>query len=201
MIRFVVGPDAAVVPDIRCKLPGRGVWVTARAEAVKTAVARQAFARGFKTKVVVPPRLAEDIAELLAGDALQALSLANKAGLVTTGFAKVEAALRGGGVRGLVHAAEAGADGVRKLGQAVRRSGRPADALAEIRLFDGAQLDLALGRTNVIHAALAAGLASEAFLARCRRLSLYRAAAAPEQDSNLEVGSDATDPGASAPAA
>ncbi len=201
MIRFVLGPDAAVVPDIRCKLPGRGVWVTGRADLVRVAVARQAFARSFKAKVTAAPTLADDIAALFERDALQALSLANKAGLVTTGFAKVEAAVGAGRVRALIHAAGAGPDGIRKLGQAARRAASGTGALEEVRLFAGPQMDLALGRTNVIHAALAAGSASEAFLARCRRLSHYLSAAAPEQNSNPNAAGGAEQAGASAPAA
>ena len=96
---------------------------------------------------------------------------ANKAGAVTTGFAKVEAALAAGRLAGLLHAADAGADGVRKLEAAQRAAGGNP---AAFKVFSSQQLDLALGRTNVIHAALAAGTASEAFLTRCRRLITYR---------------------------
>src|ERR1700712_4421958 len=78
MIRFVIGPDVTVVPDIRRKLPGRGVWVTANADIVARAVKKSSFARGFKTKVAVSPTLAAETEELLARDCLQALSMANK---------------------------------------------------------------------------------------------------------------------------
>lgn len=174
MIRFVVGPDGTVVPDIRAKLPGRGVWVDARADVVATAVRKGAFARGFKAKVAVPATLAGDVDAMLERDALQSLAMANKAGAVTTGFAKVEGALAGR-LAALLHATDAGADGVRKL-EAIRR-GVEGRAPATLKLFSSQQLDLALGRTNVIHAALAAGTASEAFLTRCRRLTTYRQAA------------------------
>jgi len=80
MIRFVMGPGAIVVPDIGRKLPGRGVWVTARADRVAEAVKRQAFSRGFKTKAVASESLAAEIEALLTKDCLQALSMANKAG-------------------------------------------------------------------------------------------------------------------------
>jgi uncharacterized protein len=174
MIRFVVGPDATVVPDIRRKLPGRGVWVVARADKVAEAVRRQAFARGFKTKVLASEALPEQIRELLDMDCLQALALANKAGQVVTGFAKVEDALAKGTVVALVHAREASADGVRKLAQADRRwRGDEAGGTARINLFTSLQLDLALGRTNVIHAALTEGSASRNFAAKCSRLELY----------------------------
>jgi hypothetical protein len=193
MIRFVVGPGAVVVPDIRRKLPGRGVWVTARADRVAEAVKRQAFARGFKAKVAASENLAIEIEALLTQDCLQALSIANKAGQVVTGFGKVEEAIAGGALAGLVHAAGCGADGLRKLGQSLRRRFGDESAKPRIELFESGQLDLALGRANVIHAALIAGSASEAFLGRCRRLALYRSGtppagapnpSGPEEDGN-----------------
>ncbi|MGH6819482.1 MAG: DUF448 domain-containing protein, partial [Methylocella sp.] len=104
MIRFVVGPGAIVVPDIRRKLPGRGVWVTAQAGHVAEAVKRQVFSRGFKIKVVASESLAAEIEALLTKDCLQALSLASKAGQVVSGFAKVEQAIVSGAIAGLVHA-------------------------------------------------------------------------------------------------
>jgi predicted RNA-binding protein YlxR (DUF448 family) len=174
MIRFVVGPGAIVVPDIRRKLPGHGVWVTARAGHVAEAVKRQAFSRGFKTKVVASESLAAEIETLLTKDCLQALSLAGKAGQVVSGFAKVEEAIASGAIAGLVHAADCGADGMRKLGQRLRRRYGDERARPRVELFRSGQLDLALGRANVIHAALIEGPGSEGFLERCRKLTLYR---------------------------
>jgi len=191
MIRFVVGPGATVVPDIRRKLPGRGVWVTARADRVAEAVKRQAFARGFKAKVAASESLAAEIDALLTQDCLQALSIANKAGQVVAGFGKVEEAVAAGTVAGLVHASGRGADGARKLGQSLRRRFGDESARPKIELFESGQLDLALGRANVIHAAVIAGAASEAFLARCRRLALYRSGAPRLGARDLAPGQDA----------
>lgn len=174
MIRFVVGPGAIVVPDIRRKLPGRGVWVTAWAGHVAEAVKRQAFSRGFKTKVVASDSLAAEIEALLTKDCLQALSIASKASQVVSGFVKVEEAIATGAIAGLVHATDCGADGMRKLGQSLRRHYGNERARPRIELFRSGQLDLALGRANVIHAALIEGPASEGFLERCRKLTLYR---------------------------
>lgn len=173
MIRFVIGPDAHVVPDLRHKLPGRGVWVVAQADKIAEAVKRRAFARGFKTEVVVPATLAADVEALLVKDCLQALSLANKAGQVVTGFAKVEAEIARGAVAGLVEANDAGADGARKLGQALTRRFAPAALPPTVKLFTSLQLSLALGLANVIHAALNEGAAAGAFLSQCRKLDRY----------------------------
>ena len=175
LLRFGLGPDGVVVPDIRARLPGRGAWVTAEASVVSTAVKRKSFARAFKTEVAVPPDLAALVEGLLERDALQALSLANKAGLVLTGAFKVEAGIGAKSITALVHAAEAGADGRRKLDAALTRQlGDAARMVARIQFFRSDQLDLALGRTNVIHAALAVGSASDGFVSRAQRLARFR---------------------------
>ena len=185
MIRFVIGPGDVVVPDIRQKLPGRGVWVAANAMRVAEAVKKRAFARGFKRQVTVSEKLAAEVEALLTQDCLQALSIANKAGQVAVGFGRAEEAIVGG-VAGLIHAVDGGADGVRKLGQSLRRRFGEAAVSPRIRLFRSGQLDLALGRANVIHAALLPGSASEAVVRRCRRLAMYRSepfdANAPDHD-------------------
>jgi predicted RNA-binding protein YlxR (DUF448 family) len=173
MIRFVVGPDQAVVPDVKRKLPGRGVWITATRAAVATAVARGAFGRSFKRDVRVAGDLAQQTEFLLQRSALDALAIAHKAGRTAAGFAKAEAALATEPVAALIHAAEASPEGVRKLAAAVRRR-FGVGGLPVIDVFTAAQLDLALGRANVIHAALLAGPESEGFLARCRSLEGFR---------------------------
>lgn len=176
-IRFVVGPDRAVVPDLRCKLPGRGAWVTAEKAVVSDAVKRKSFKRAFKSEVEVSPTLADLIDGLMEKDALQALALANKAGLVVAGSTKVQGSIGPRVPAALVHASDGSADGLRKVEAAVRRlMGDEADAIPRIRDFRSDQLDLALGRTNVIHAAVAGGSAGEGFVSRARRLERYRGA-------------------------
>jgi predicted RNA-binding protein YlxR (DUF448 family) len=173
MLRFVVDPAGAVVPDLKRRLPGRGVWVTATRDAMAEAVARKAFARGFKRPVRAGADLVPATEALLERSALDALGIANKAGLVVAGFAKVEAVLAHRKAMALLRAAEAAPDGVRKLAAAGRQAGGEA-AGPPVLTFSGAHLDLALGRSNVIHAALLAGPASEALLARYRRLERFR---------------------------
>ena len=173
LIRFVVGPDGAAVPDVKTKLPGRGLWITASREALGEAIKRKVFGRGFKREVRLPPDLANQTERLLERAVLDALAMAGKAGSVAAGFAKTEAALEHEEVIAVLHAAGASADGVRKLQARAQRyrSGVPP---AEIGFLTTAQLDLALSRPNVVHAALLAGPASETFLARCRRLERFR---------------------------
>ncbi len=175
MIRFVAGPDGTVVPDLKRNLPGRGVWVSCAKDLVAQAVKKQAFGRGLKTQVRAAESLPDDIERLLEKDALQALSIVNKTGGVTCGFAKIEQSIDRGLVEFLTHARDGSPDGVRKLNQRLgRQRGVPASQIETLDLFDSAQLDLALGRTNVIHAAVKRGPAAEFFLGRCRRLAAYR---------------------------
>ncbi len=147
LIRFVVGPQG-VVPDLKRKLPGRGLWVTANRETLAHAIARKIFARGFKRDVRVEPTLVELTEKLLTAAVLDALAIAGKSGLVATGFSKVEAALTRGHVAALLHAAEARTDGVAKLAGTLRQRA-DAEQVLVVTQFTSAQLGLALGRSNV----------------------------------------------------
>jgi predicted RNA-binding protein YlxR (DUF448 family) len=181
MIRFVVGPAGDAVPDVKRKLPGRGIWITATRAAIEEAVNRNAFARGFKRDVRVAPELAAETERLLERAALDALAIAGKAGGVVGGFAKVEVAIGRDDALALIHASDAAADGKRKLDGALRREidGKPRE-ITVINTFSGSQLDLALNRPNVVHAALLAGPGSETFLARAKRLERFRTGNSPE---------------------
>src|ERR1044071_1413529 len=117
LIRFVVGPDG-IVPDLKRKLPGRGLWITADKPTLRDAITRNVFARGFKREIRATAELIDLTELLLQRAALDALSMAGKAGLVLTGFAKVEAAIARESIVGLIHAADAGADGVAQLAAA-----------------------------------------------------------------------------------
>jgi uncharacterized protein len=173
LIRFVLGPDGTVVPDLRERLPGRGVWLTATKDCVAEAAKRNAFAAALKTKVSVPPALADQVDRLLAETALGALALANKAGQVVFGFAKIEEAIGKGEVIALLHAKEASADGCRKLDGKFRAESQD-QAPPPVCAFSTDELGLASGRTNVIHAALIQGGAALALLAGASRLERYR---------------------------
>ena len=181
MIRFVVGPDG-VVPDLKRKLPGRGILVTATRDAITEAVTRSVFARGFRRDVNVASDLAAQTERLLVRAALDALAISGKASLVAAGFAKAEAALMRDKVVGLIHAVDAAEDGVRKLG-AVLKTRPDVDSIAVVRSFDTAQLDLALGRSNMVHAALLAGPSNDTFLTRFQRLERFRIGEPAERGS------------------
>jgi predicted RNA-binding protein YlxR (DUF448 family) len=188
LIRFVVGPNGEAVPDIKSKLPGRGVWVTATRGALEDAIKRKAFARGFKRDVRLPPDLAARTERLLEQAVLDALGMAQKASLVAAGFGRAGQALEREDVAALLHAAEASPDGVRKLAAAVRH--RPSPPVPVIEFLTSAQLDLALGRPNVVHAALLAGPVSDTFLSRSRRLERFRTGGAGDRGN--QAGKAAT---------
>lgn len=216
LIRFVRAPDGSVVPDLKGKLPGRGVWVTGRRDRVEEAVRKRLFSRGFKAESRAEPDLPDLVGRLLRERALQAFAMARKAGLVVTGFGKVTSAIAGGSVAAVVHAAEAAEDGRRKIGQALRRADAARDAgdgrgsgektgasplgngdengdIAAFGprviagLFAGAELDLALGGANVIHAALLAGGASASFLKSAAALARFEGGM-PETDWTADLG-------------
>lgn len=175
LLRFAVDLDANVVPDLKQRLPGRGVWLTCTREVLAKAVSTRAFDRAFRKPVSAGPDLAERVEALLERDCLQRLSLANKASLVVCGFDKVGEAIRGNKAAGLVHASDASPDGCGKLDRLYAAvSNAPGKAGPITRSFNCEQLSLALGRPNVVHAALKFGAAVENFLAAAERLDKFR---------------------------
>jgi predicted RNA-binding protein YlxR (DUF448 family) len=179
LIRFVVSPQGEVVPDLKRKLPGRGLWVSASRQTVAEAVRRNQFSKGFKREIRAKATLPADTEALLVRSATEALAMAAKAGQVVAGFSKVEGALAQGQAQALIHASDGAADGIRKLDAILRQkhgnNGESQD-FPIVNVLTSAELDLALGRSNVIHAALLAGPASKTFLSRCQILVRYRMA-------------------------
>jgi predicted RNA-binding protein YlxR (DUF448 family) len=175
LVRFVLDPEGTVVPDLARRLPGRGVWVSATRDAVAEALRARVFARGFKQQVTAPGDLAGLVERLMARRLAEALSIANKAGLVVAGFTKVAELLERGGAAVLLHAANAAADGVAKLDRKFKGlMGSAAAEMATVRELTGAEMSLAIGRSNVIHAAAAEGGASQRIVEEARRLRRYR---------------------------
>jgi uncharacterized protein len=183
LMRFALSPDAMLAPDLKAQLPGRGVWVTANSRDVTDAVKKGAFARSLKQPVKLPDDLPGLVERLLREDMRQSLSMANKAGLVVTGFSKVEAAVMNQRAIAVISANDGAEDGKRKLGQSISRSFGDRDGLLVISILESHELDLALGRENAIHAALYAGSAGDAFLKKCYRLERYLRAGSDSQVS------------------
>lgn len=170
-MRFVVGPEGAIVPDIRERLPGRGLWVSAERDAIARAVKGGLFAKAARKPVRVPEDLSALVERQIARHALDLLGFARKAGLVAPGATKAEAALKAGRAALLIEARDASP-----------REAKPFRARAEslgipvVTCFTAAELGLALGRENVVHAALRAGPLAQRFLDETVRLGGFRGA-------------------------
>lgn len=175
LIRFVPAPDGTIVPDLARRLPGRGVWVEARRDAVVAAVRRKAFARSLQRQVAVPDDLPDQVDRLMIRRLAEAVSLANKAGLLVTGFTRVEELIGEGKAVVLIHAADGAADGAEKLSRKFRAAqGAEQAGHAVITELTGVQLDLAIGRSNVVHAAASGGGAAHRIVHEAGRLRRYR---------------------------
>jgi len=191
LIRFVAGPDGSVVPDLKGNLPGRGCWVTADRPHIDKAAAKNLFARALRAPVSVPKDIGAMVDTLLARSALGALGLARKAGAVALGAAKVETAVRNAKAVAVLHAMEASPDGIRKITAARRATvhlGGP--DIPAYKLFSEADLSLALGGTNVIHAAVLERDAGMAALKRMVALDRYRGGS---PDDRLTVAAHAAE--------
>jgi predicted RNA-binding protein YlxR (DUF448 family) len=186
LVRFVVGPDGTIVPDLARRLPGRGVWVEARRETLARAVRGKVFARSLQRQVAVPEDLPDRVERLMTRRLAEAVSLANKAGLLVTGFARVEELIAQGRAALLIHAADAAPGGVEKLSrkyraQAAAAGGAERARAAIVTELTGQQLDLAIGRSNVEHAAATGGGAAWRILAEAGRLRRFRSQEPREQ--------------------
>lgn len=178
LIRFVRSPDGVVVPDLARKLPGRGVWVSLDRKVLEEAMRKKLFARGFQAETTIPPDLADIVSKLLRQQALSLLSLAKKAGEAVAGSMKVEELLARGRGRLLFHGTEAAPDGCRKLDKFAEPG-----VVEKIVLFETRELDLAFGRANVVHAAVAKGGLAEKLSAAVRRIKTFEGSrASPTED-------------------
>jgi uncharacterized protein len=173
-VRFVVGPDSQIVPDIEGTLPGRGIWVKAERAVLAKAVAKGLFARAAKAQVVADADLPDRVERLLVRRMLGDLGLARKSGALVFGFDNVARALAERLPPALlVEAADGSAEGRRKLKNAALSQGVKAKI---VDCLTAAELALALGRENVIHAAVKPGRLAERLILEAARLEGFRPA-------------------------
>ncbi|WP_050605563.1 RNA-binding protein [Ruegeria sp. 6PALISEP08] len=162
LIRFVMGPDGQVVPDVAAKLPGRGVYVAADRAALDKAIGKKLFARGFKAQVSVPQDLTEEVEKQIARRVVELLSLARKSGDAVAGYEKVKTWLD--------------REEAQVLLQAIDGSGRGKSKLSTphfgkyIGWLTADELGQAFGRQTVIHAALASGGLAKRVVEEAQRL-------------------------------
>ena len=157
MIRFVVGPDGEVVPDLARRLPGRGLWVRAERAAVERAVTKNLFSKAARAAVKAPADLAERVERLLLERALADLGRARRAGRAVAGFVKVEQMIQQRRAALLVVADEAAGDGLGKL---------EATGLPIVRLGDATALGGLFGREQAVYVAVARDDAGGEFIQR-----------------------------------
>jgi hypothetical protein len=167
LIRFVIGPQGQVVPDIAERLPGRGLWVSATRAAIEAACKRNAFAKAARTSVTLEPGLCDEVERQLAARALGLLGFARRGGSAAVGHDKVRELLSAGGAAVLIEARDAAADA------AARMTAR-AGSIPVVDCFARSELGLALGRDEAVHVALEAGPLAASFLAAVERLRGFR---------------------------
>ena len=168
LLRFVIGPGGALVPDLGESLPGRGLWVSAERAALAKACERGLFARAARRPVAVAPDLIDEIERQLADRALGLLGLARRAGALVTGFDQVRQALAEGRAAVLIEASDGARHGRARLGALAAAQDRDIPVIAQ---FDRAALSRSVGRDNVVHAAVAPGRLAARFVRESARLA------------------------------
>jgi uncharacterized protein len=169
-LRFVVGPGGEIVPDVAANLPGRGLWLTPRRDALERAVAKRLFARAARRPVVLPSELADRVESLLAQRCCDAIGLARRSGIAVAGFQKVGEAVRAGKVALLLSALD-GAEGGRNK---IRALGR---GLPLVTVLTSAEMGGVFGRDHVVHVALGGGRLSRRLLADAEKVAGFRSGA------------------------
>jgi len=173
VIRFAFAPDGSVVPDVAAKLPGRGAWVAATAAAIATAVEKKLFGRAAKANVTADSDLPARTEAALVARMLGDLGIARRSGTLVLGFDNVLRQLEGPKPpKALIEAMDGSRDGKRKLYAAAHRLELEC---AVIESLTSAELGLALGRENVIHAAVQPGGLANRLTLDAERLSGFRA--------------------------
>lgn len=166
LLRFTVAPDNQVIPDFKKRLPGKGVYVACSLSALKTAVAKNLFAKALKKNVKVSGELISLVEKILRKKGLESISLAKKAGSLVTGFEKVREALSRGKAAFILETKDAGADGHEKMLAAAK-------GLEVFVLYDVEELDQALDRVNTVHTAVLKGEMSKLVYNDLKRLNSF----------------------------
>lgn len=173
LIRFALGPDNILIPDVAAKLPGRGAWVGASRELVEQARKKGGFARALKSPVNAPETLADQTEQLLTKRCLDFIGMAKRAGALAIGQTQVEAAIREKPSPLLIEAADGAGEGREKLMSLhIGLWGGPPPAIG---CFSASDLAMALGRDRVIHASLLQERLAVALAAEISRLAGFRA--------------------------
>ena len=166
LVRFVLGPDATVWPDVMEKLPGRGAWVSADRAAIDLAVKKKLFARAFKAQVRAPDDLADQVEAQVLRRLVELISLARKSGAAVAGYEKVKDWLAREEARVLIQASDGSERGKSKLSTPHYGT--------YVGWLTADELGQAFGRQSVIHAAVASGGLSQHVVEEAQRLKGMR---------------------------
>ncbi|MCI4662703.1 MAG: RNA-binding protein [Neomegalonema sp.] len=169
LIRFVIGPDALVVPDLAEKLPGRGLWLSADRAVLDKAISKNAFCRAARAKVALPEDFIALIEALLLKRAIASISLCRKAGCAVAGAEKCREASFD--ATALIQAQDGADGGKRKMRAAIRNN---SGDVPEFSCLTSEELGLAFGRNSVIHAVLTHGGAADRAIRACAKLQGMR---------------------------
>lgn len=167
MIRFVLGPDNTIFPDLTEKLPGDSFWVKADKEVLKKAIWRNSFTTAARRAVTVPKDLAEQIQIGLLKQSLETINLARKAGLLTQGFAKVEEVLKQHKAGLYIVASDAKENGREKLEKLAKN-------IPVLTTWTSSQLSASLGVDNAVHIVLAPGGLTDKLLTIANKLKDFQ---------------------------
>ncbi|MCK5296279.1 MAG: RNA-binding protein [Alphaproteobacteria bacterium] len=167
MIRFAVGPDNQMVPDIENRLPGRGFWLSSERNVLEKDSMATFFSKAVRKKVSVPDNFIDTLEKLLVNRCVNLLGLACKAGLVVSGFEKVREAVKGNRAETLFTASDGADNGRKKLKNL-------ASDKKVIETLSVDELTIGLGRDNIVHVAVAKGRLAETLIRETARLELCR---------------------------
>jgi predicted RNA-binding protein YlxR (DUF448 family) len=194
MLRFVVAPDGTVVPDLAARLPGRGIWLSARGDVIETACAKGAFAKAARAQVTVPRDLVAALRDSLTRRFREHLGLARRAGQAVAGYQKAREWLDVGRAGLIVQAADGSPD------ERARFLGRWTERVPVVAPLDAHQLGVVFGRDHAVHVAVAAGRLAESLRneadrlvgvmsgGRAERTTSERAASAPRTKLSRVAG-------------
>ena len=182
LIRFVVGPDNQLVPDLAGKLPGRGIWVVAQRQALEKALKKNMFVRAARTELKVSDTLVSEIEQQLARRVVDLISLSRKSGQAVSGYEKVKDVLSKETAEVLLQAEDGSSRGKSKL--STPHYGH------YIGWLTADELGMAFGRQTVIHAALGAGGLTQRVVEEAQRLKGFRIGTSDAKTAAGAVGKE-----------
>ncbi len=162
-MRFVVGPDSVIVPDVAERLPGRGLWLSASRDIIDEACAKNVFSKAARGQVSIPDKLSDRVEKLLRQRCLEIFGLARRAGQMVGGYEKVRSYLKTETAGVLIAASDGADDGRSKISALA-----PESPLVDC--FSGGELGAAIGRDRLVHAVVAEGGFAKSLLVEAKKL-------------------------------